>query len=179
MAGTTTSRRRFLALTALSAPAAIWPGLVHAASRPRRLAFHHTHTGESLDLEYSVAGRYIPDALLTIDRLLRDFRSSEVHPIDPRLLDILSELRQQVHSSAPFEIISAFRSPATNEMLARSGRGVSRSSLHLSGRAIDIRLPGVATANLRDAGMRLRAGGVGYYPDSDFIHVDTGRIRYW
>ncbi len=179
MAGTTTSRRRFLALTALSSPALIWPGLVRATARPRRLAFHHTHTGEMLDLEYSEAGRYIPDALVSIDHLLRDFRSGETHPIDPALLDILYSLRQTVHSSTPFEIISGFRSPTTNAMLARNGGGVSRNSLHLSGRAIDIRLPGVTTADLRNAGMRLRAGGVGYYPDSDFIHVDTGRVRYW
>jgi uncharacterized protein YcbK (DUF882 family) len=178
MAGNT-SRRRFLALTALSAPAVLWPGMVRAAVGPRRLAFHHTHTGETLNLEYSEAGRYIPDALLTINQLLRDFRSGEVHPIDPALLDLLYGLRQQVGSSAPFEIISAFRSPTTNAMLARQGGGVATNSLHLSGRAIDIRLPGVATANLRDAGMRLRAGGVGYYPESDFIHVDTGRIRHW
>ena len=179
MAGQTTSRRHFLALTALSAPVLIWPGLLRAATAPRSLAFHHTHTGESLELEYSEAGRYIPDALLSINQLLRDFRSGEVHPIDPQLLDVLYVLRGRVDSRAPFEIISAFRSPTTNEMLARTSSGVARSSLHLSGRAIDIRLPGVATANLRDASMRLRAGGVGYYRDSDFIHVDTGRVRYW
>jgi uncharacterized protein YcbK (DUF882 family) len=120
-----------------------------------------------------------PGRAATINQLLRDFRSGEVHPIDPQLLDILYVLRGQVDSRAPFEIISAFRSPATNEMLAHNSSGVARSSLHLSGRAIDIRLPGVATANLRDASMRLRAGGVGYYRDSDFIHVDTGRVRYW
>lgn len=179
MAGNLTSRRRFLACSALSVPILIWPGLLHAVAAPRRLAFHHTHTGETLDVEYSEAGRYIPDALLTIDHLLRDFRSGEVHPIDPALLDILYALRQQAQSTAPFEIISAFRSPDTNAMLARNGSGVATQSLHLSGRAIDIRLPGIKTADLRDAGMRLRAGGVGYYPDSDFIHVDTGRVRYW
>ncbi|MEZ5563645.1 MAG: DUF882 domain-containing protein [Gammaproteobacteria bacterium] len=179
MAGNTTSRRRFLALAALSTPVLMWPGLLPAAAAPRRLAFHHTHTGEALDIEYSEAGRYIPDALLTIDHLLRDFRSGEVHPIDPALLDTLYALRLQVRGTGPFEIISAFRSPATNAMLARKGGGVSTRSLHLSGRAIDIRLPGVSTADLRDAGLRLRAGGVGYYPDSDFIHVDTGRVRYW
>jgi uncharacterized protein YcbK (DUF882 family) len=179
MAGRTTSRRQFLACGVLATPVLIWPGLLQAAAAPRRLAFHHTHTGETLDLEYSEAGRYLPDALLSINHLLRDFRSGEVHPIDPALLDVLHTLRQQVGSEAPFEIISAFRSPATNAMLARNGGGVATQSLHLSGRAIDIRLPGVATADLRDAGMRLRAGGVGYYPDSDFIHIDTGRVRYW
>jgi uncharacterized protein YcbK (DUF882 family) len=179
MAGTTTSRRRFLAISALSTPFLIWPGLLHAAAAPRRLAFHHTHTGEALEVEYSEAGRYIPDALLSINHLLRDFRSGEVHPIDPALLDVLYVLRQQLGSTAPFEIISAFRSPATNAMLARNGGGVATQSLHLSGRAIDIRLPGVATANLRAAGMGLRAGGVGYYPESDFVHIDTGRVRYW
>ncbi|MBL8197817.1 MAG: DUF882 domain-containing protein [Chromatiales bacterium] len=179
MAGTTTSRRRFLALGVLSTPVLMWPGLLHATAAPRRLAFRHTHTGEALDVEYSEAGRYIPDALLTINHLLRDFRSGQVHPIDPALLDVLYALRQQVGGRAPFEIISAFRSPETNAMLAGNSSGVATKSLHLSGRAIDIRLPGVATAKLRDAGMRLRAGGVGYYPESDFVHVDTGRVRYW
>jgi uncharacterized protein YcbK (DUF882 family) len=179
MAGITTSRRGFLAFGVLSAPALIWPGLLRASAAPRRLAFHHTHTGEALDIEYSEAGRYLPDALSTIDHLLRDFRNNEVHPIDPALLDTLYALRQQTGSTAPFEIISAFRSPATNAMLAGKGGGVATRSLHLSGQAIDIRLPGVATADLRDAGMRLRAGGVGYYPDSDFVHIDTGRIRHW
>ena len=179
MAGPTTSRRQFLAFGVLSAPVLMWPGLLHATAAPRRLAFHHTHTGETLDVEYSEAGRYIPDALLTINHLLRDFRSGQVHPIDPALLDVLHALRQQVGGRAPFEIISAFRSPETNAMLAGNSSGVATKSLHLSGRAIDIRLPGVATAKLRDAGMRLRAGGVGYYRESDFIHVDTGRVRYW
>lgn len=179
MAGPTTSRRQFLAFGVLSAPVLMWPGLLHATAAPRRLAFHHTHTGEALDVEYSEAGRYIPDALLTINHLLRDFRSGQVHPIDPALLDVLHALRQQVGGRAPFEIISAFRSPETNAMLASNGSGVATKSLHLSGRAIDIRLPGIATAELRDAGMRLRAGGVGYYRESDFIHVDTGRVRYW
>jgi uncharacterized protein YcbK (DUF882 family) len=179
MAGRTTSRRQFLAFGALSIPVLICPGLLNAAAAPRRLAFHHTHTGEALDVEYTEAGRYIPDALQSIDHLLRDFRSGEVHPIDPALLDTLYAIRQQVGSTAPFQIISAFRSPATNAMLARKSGGVATQSLHLSGRAIDIRLPGVATADLRKAGLGLQAGGVGYYPDSDFVHIDTGRVRYW
>ncbi|RMF98589.1 MAG: DUF882 domain-containing protein [Gammaproteobacteria bacterium] len=173
----TCSRRRLL-LAALSLPAAAACPPALAAGQ-RRLSFHHTHTGEYLDLAYMEAGRYLPEALAELNQLLRDFRSGEVHPIDPGLFDLLYALRSVTGNARPFEIISGYRSPQTNEMLRRRGGGVARHSLHLEGRAIDIRLPGTGTARLRDAAASLRRGGVGYYPRSDFIHVDTGRVRYW
>ena len=171
------------------APLVAWPGLLPAAARltsqsaltrdARRLAFYHTHTGETLDIVYSERGIYVPDALAEIHHLFRDFRTGDVHPIDPALLDVLHDVQHATGSSGHFEIISAYRSPATNRMLASRSHGVADHSLHLQGQAIDVRLPGVRTVDLRTAGLRLGSGGVGYYPESDFVHLDTGRVRSW
>ena len=171
------------------APLVAWPGLLPAAARltsqsaltrdARRLAFYHTHTGETLDIVYSERGIYVPDALAEIHHLFRDFRTGDVHPIDPGLLDVLHDVQHATGSSGHFEIISAYRSPATNRMLASRSHGVADHSLHLQGQAIDVRLPGVRTVDLRTAGLRLGSGGVGYYPESDFVHLDTGRVRSW
>lgn len=147
--------------------------------RPRELSFFHTHTSEKLRIVYAEHGRYIPDALAAINHLLRDFRNDAVHVIDPRLLDILHAVRDRTGSSGHYEVISGFRSPATNELLRNRSGGVARNSLHLQGKAIDVRLTGAATSNVRRAAVSLRQGGVGYYPGSDFVHVDTGRIRTW
>lgn len=143
------------------------------------LCFRHTHTDESLRVVYRSGGMYVPSALERIDWLMRDFRTGDVARIDPRLLDILHTLRT-VCGGESFEIISAFRSPATNERLHQAdGRGVATRSLHMDGRAIDVRMPGFDTAALRDAALALQAGGVGYYRESDFVHLDTGRVRHW
>ncbi|MCK9983674.1 MAG: hypothetical protein AzoDbin1_00146 [Azoarcus sp.] len=143
------------------------------------LCFRHTHTDESLRIVYRSGGTYVPSALERIDWLMRDFRTGDVARIDPRLLDILHTLRTACGGES-FEIISAFRSPTTNERLHKAdGTGVATRSLHMDGRAIDVRIPGFDTAALRDAALALRAGGVGYYPDSDFVHLDTGRVRHW
>lgn len=143
------------------------------------LCFRHTHTDEALRIVYRSSGSYIPSALARIDWLLRDFRTGDVARIDPRLLDILHTLRT-VCGGESFEIISAFRSPATNTMLHKAdGKGVATRSLHMDGRAIDVRIPGFDTAALRDAALALQAGGVGYYAESDFVHLDTGRVRHW
>ncbi|HSN31208.1 MAG TPA: DUF882 domain-containing protein, partial [Ideonella sp.] len=123
--------------------------------------------------------RYLPDALAAVDRLLRDFRSGEVAAIDPALLDLLHALAMTTGAQGPFEVISGFRSPATNEMLRHRSSGVASGSLHMLGQAIDIRVAGVPLAGLRNAALSLRAGGVGFYPASDFVHVDTGRVRAW
>lgn len=175
-------RRQLLRSAVLLAPLVVWPGLVRAAAAnpaPRRLAFYHTHTGETLDIVYSEGGTYVPEALSEIRHLCRDFRTGDIHAIDPALLDVLHDVQQVVGNTGRFEIISAFRSPLTNSMLARTGSGVADHSLHLKGQAIDVRLPGSATADLRRAGLRLARGGVGYYPESDFVHLDTGRVRTW
>lgn len=149
------------------------------SSAPRRLSFHHLHTNEKISVVYYADGRYLEAALVRVTRLLRDFRTGEVHPIDPRLYDFLHAARAAIGSRGVFEVISGYRSPATNEMLRRTSTGVARRSLHTKGMAIDVRLTDVDTRTLRDAAKILRRGGVGYYRKSDFVHLDTGRVRSW
>lgn len=176
---TRSTRRDLLKSAVCLLPAIAVPGLSLAAvPQTRRLRFSHCHTSEKLDVIYSEAGMYLPDALEEINGLLRDFRSGEVHPIDTGLLDILFELQTRTGGDV-YEIISGYRSPATNEMLRKKGGGVARRSYHMRGMAMDVRLRGVDTARLREAALALKAGGVGYYPRSDFIHLDTGRVRFW
>ena len=152
---------------------------VARADAPHSLALDHLHTGERLRLVYYAGGAYVQESLDKIGYLLRDFRTDEVHAIDPALLDTLHAL-QSVCGSAAFEVISGYRSPRTNEMLRRTGSGgVAERSLHLEGRAIDVRPTGCDTARLRTAAISLARGGVGYYPDSNFVHLDTGRVRSW
>lgn len=148
-------------------------------AEPRRLSLLHTHTAERLTIAYGAGEAYFPDALATVSRFLRDFRTGEMHPIDPRLLDQLHLLASATGSKAGYEVISGYRSPATNQALHERSGGVATHSLHLEGRAIDVRLPDVALADLRDAALSLQAGGVGYYPGSRFVHLDTGRARRW
>jgi uncharacterized protein YcbK (DUF882 family) len=174
------SRRRFVATLAgalpiLSLPRAVWA----RATAARSLDFVHTHTGESLSVEYFGGGAYVPDALQTVNHFLRDFRTGDVHSIDPGLLDLLHHLTDLTGSAKPFQVISGYRSPATNEMLRHHSEGVASGSLHMKGQAIDIRLADVPLAVLRNAALDTRRGGVGYYPASDFVHVDTGRVRTW
>jgi uncharacterized protein YcbK (DUF882 family) len=180
------SRRDFLRRLAIAAPAIVVADRAVAAIDPataaaanRALTFHHTHTGERLAVEYFCSGSYIPDALAAINRHLRDFRTGEEHIIDPALLDLLHRLRLTTGSDRPFEVISGYRSPRTNQMLREKSTGVAASSLHIAGKAIDIRVADVPLSALRAAAIDLRAGGVGYYPESQFVHVDTGRVRTW
>ena len=154
-------------------------GAVAGAPDHRRLAFSNTHTGERLDVVYSEGGRYLEDALAAIDHLLRDHRTDEVRQIDRALLDVLASLRDRLDTAEPFHVISGYRSPATNAKLAAASGGVARNSLHLQGRAIDIRVPGRPLAQVRGAALAMAAGGVGYYRSSDFVHLDTGRVRSW
>ena len=145
----------------------------------RQLSFFHTHTSEKLTVVYADNGAYVPEALSEINHLLRDFRNDAVHPIDPRLLDILHAVRERTGSGGHFEVISGFRSPATNDMLRHNSNGVARNSMHLRGQAIDVRLTGTSTRNVRRVAIAMAQGGVGYYPESDFVHLDTGRVRTW
>ncbi|HYC14145.1 MAG TPA: DUF882 domain-containing protein [Stellaceae bacterium] len=145
----------------------------------RRLSFRNLHTGESLDTVYWADGAYVADALKRIDTVLRDFRTGDVHPIDRRLLDLLARLRQKLGTSEPVHVISGYRSPRTNAMLHANSEGVASHSLHMEGMAIDIRVPGRALRDVRAAALDLQGGGVGYYPASDFVHVDVGRVRRW
>lgn len=171
------SRRRLLAASGAAASFVIVPVL--AATDERSLAFYHTHTRESLRVTYTSNGGYIPQALEEINHFLRDFRTDDVQRIDPRLLDALHALRARAGGKGTYEIISAYRSPRTNEMLRNSSNGVAERSLHMEGKAIDVRLRGMRVARLREEALALRVGGVGYYPESQFVHVDTGRVRYW
>lgn len=153
--------------------------VIGAVQEPRRLSFYHTHTRAKLELIYHDGHHYVPQALSRINTFLRDWRSRDVHPIDPNLLDMLLATRTILGSEQRFEVISGYRSPDTNEILRNQTQGVAKTSLHMQGRAIDVRLAGVRTSNLRRAALDLGRGGVGYYPQSDFIHLDTGAVRSW
>jgi uncharacterized protein YcbK (DUF882 family) len=163
--------------------AAIGSSLVASArahgADARTLAFSSVHTGELVRATYWDSGRYVPEGLAEIDRVLRDHRDDAIHPIDRRLLDVLTRLREQLETAEPFQVISGYRSPATNARLVATTSGVSSGSLHMVGMAVDLRVPGRRLAAVRDAARALRAGGVGYYPGSGFVHVDVGRVRYW
>lgn len=145
----------------------------------RTLSFRHLHTGENLSVPFWEGGRYSPDALAEIDKLLRDFRTGEKTSMDVGLLEFLHRLRTALASDQPFEIISGYRSPKTNARLAAKSGGVAKRSYHMQGMAIDIRLPGRRLRDVRRAALDLRLGGVGYYGRSNFIHLDTGRVRFW
>ncbi len=176
-----TSRRGFLGAAAAAGAGLLVPkGAFAQAIAPRVLRFDHLHTGERLAIEYWKGGTYESESLNAINHLMRDFRTGDVHPIDPPLLDLLHDLASVTGTQRPFEIISAYRSASTNAQLqAHGGGGVARQSLHLKGMAIDIRLADIPLKQLRRAALESRRGGVGYYPDSNFVHVDTGRLRTW
>lgn len=174
------SRRGFLGAAAAVAAGLLAPKRVLAqALAPRVLRFDHLHTGEKLAIEYWREGAYETEGLNAINRLMRDFRTGDVHPIDPPLLDLLHDLAEATGTRRPFEIISAYRSPATNADLHKHSDGVATNSLHLKGKAIDVRLTDVPLEQLRRAALDARRGGVGYYKASNFVHVDTGRVRTW
>jgi len=173
------SRRAFLIFSAqVAATAGLTKAApVFAAQIPHSsLSFYHTHTGETLMVNLK---SYTSQTVRKLNRFLRDFRTGETHPIDPHLLDILDRIRKLSGSKGTYEVISGYRSPATNEMLRHNSNGVAKKSLHMQGRAIDIRLTDLSTCDLRDVACSLRKGGVGYYPKSDFVHIDTGRVRTW
>lgn len=187
-------RRRFLRQVAGAAgallpmvatpPATAFAGAGPAAAGLRALALHHTHTGERIEQVYAQGERYLPEALGALNHFLRDHYSGIVGRIDPGLFDLLHRVQQVLGAGdrpdARFEVISGYRSPATNQFLRKTrGGGVASRSLHLQGQAIDVRLTGLPLADLRDAALSLKAGGVGYYPREQFVHLDTGRVRRW
>jgi len=173
-------RRRFM-LASIGTAASLSPiARAFAATPPEHpLAFYNIHTGESLRVAYREQGEPVPDALAAINHLLRDFRTEQTHVIDIALLDRLHELYAGFDYRGNFEIISGYRSPRTNEALRHVTSGVAEHSLHIDGRAIDVRLTSAVTANLRDAAIAQAAGGVGYYAESNFVHIDTGPVRTW
>lgn len=148
--------------------------------RLRILSFHHRHTGEKVKVTYRIGDFYQRDALQTLNSFMRDFRTGDVIPLDPKLFDLLYDLNQRLgHPGGPIEILSAYRSPRTNTMLRGTSRRVARNSMHLHGKAVDIRLPGTPARWVCDSAISLNQGGVGFYPTSDFVHVDTGEVRRW
>jgi uncharacterized protein YcbK (DUF882 family) len=175
----------FFLSSALSLPAAvICTGsrlAAESASLPERsLRLYHTHTGEHIDIVYRRGTVYLPEAEAKLDHFLRDHRTGDVKHYDPHVFDILSDLAASVgHPNAEIEIICGYRTPWSNEFLRARSAGVAKNSQHMQAHAIDIRIPGVATLTLRNAALALGRGGVGYYPRSGFVHVDTGRVRTW
>lgn len=178
------SRRDFLMAGLVTTAACLFPYKAVAAvskvfSAERSLSFYNTHTGEDIKAVYWNQGAYVPQALADINYILLDYRTGELKELDTDLLDLLFALHQKLESTGPFHIISGYRSPNTNSLLSIISRGVVNDSLHIHGKAIDIRLPDHELKTLQRAAVELRRGGVGYYPFSDFVHVDVGRIRNW
>jgi uncharacterized protein YcbK (DUF882 family) len=175
------SRRDFLRLgTGIAAGLLCSSAVASLGAQPERtLAFYNTHTGESLQTVYWAAGKYLEDSLQEINGILRDHRANEIYPMDRNLLDLLTALQAEVNCRNAFHVISGYRSPATNASLRGKSSGVARRSYHMQGKAIDIRLPGCALADLHKAALSLKGGGVGSYAASDFIHVDVGPVRRW
>ncbi|WP_426115406.1 DUF882 domain-containing protein [Massilia sp. PWRC2] len=178
-----THRRDFFKRSAVFATVLGAPALGLAATAPavreRTLRMYNTHTGESIRSTYWADGRFVPDAISDINKLLRDHRNNKVAPIDPTLLLLLDQISTDVKAGSVLHIISGYRSPETNQLLADTTDGVARHSLHLDGRAIDVRMPGSPLSKLRKAALHAGGGGVGYYADSQFVHLDTGRVRHW
>jgi uncharacterized protein YcbK (DUF882 family) len=175
-------RRRLLGLGLAAAASSLIAPAAFAAQGPvgdRSLALYNTHTDEKLKATYFRGSSFDKGALKDINHILRDFRTGDVFPIDLKLLDLLSELHQKTGSKQPFQIISGYRSPKTNTMLNAGSGGVAKRSMHLDGKAIDIRLADVKLKDLHATAVSLKRGGVGMYTGSNFVHVDTGRVRYW
>lgn len=177
-------RRRFVRMAGLAAATAVLaPGtalaMLSAPHTPRRLKFFNLHTGERLDAVYCEKGKYVAQALAEINYILRDFRQNAIKPIHPALLDLVVAIRRRLGTDGELDVISGYRTPRTNAMLAARGHGVARHSLHMDGMAIDLRVPGRTLEQLHRAAVSARGGGVGYYPRSNFVHVDVGRVRYW
>lgn len=173
------TRRKFLQLSTCGAVSLVLPQRVWAQNSTKELAFYNLHTDEKLRLVYYEKEAYVPSALSALNRLLRDWRTGDVSPIDPALFDQLYTLQQLVERREPYHVICGFRTPKTNQSLANHSGGVAKHSLHMQGKAIDIALPGMNISQLHEAALGMKAGGVGYYPDSGFIHLDTGRVRHW
>jgi len=151
------------------------------ASEPEyRLRLYHLHTDERIDVVYRRGYQYIPSAIVRLDQFLRDHRTGDVVELDRRLFDLLHDLTIALgRPESEIDIVCGYRTPWSNEFLRRTSPGVAAHSLHMQGEAIDIRIPGVTTSELRDAALGLGRGGVGYYPESRFVHVDVGRVRRW
>jgi uncharacterized protein YcbK (DUF882 family) len=174
------SRRRML-VGGLAGTAALCSRALFGAAggASRRIALTNLHTGESLDVEYFRDAAYVPEAMTSIETLLRDFRNGDKHVIDPKLMDYLVEVAAKAGRQPAYSVISGYRSPETNERLHERSSGVAQHSLHMQGRAIDVRMNGLDCKDLADRAEALQRGGVGYYRASNFVHLDTGAFRTW
>lgn len=177
-------RRHFIKASGMALLSTAAAPFLHSSTpeldlKDRMLSFYNTHTHERLKSCYFQNNHFSAEALSKIDYILRDFRTGEIKEIDRKLLDLLFILKQKLGIDSPFHVISGYRSSKTNEMLRQTSSGIAKNSLHILGQAIDIRVPGLPLEHLCCTAIDLKAGGVGFYPDSDFIHVDIGRIRYW
>lgn len=178
--GIVLNRRRLLSgALAFGSASLISPAAALANAPARSLAVLNLHTGERLRAVYWEGGAYVRSALAEFNKVLRDHRTGEVHEIAPELLDLATTLSDRLGAAETVQIISGYRSPKTNAALHQASSGVATRSLHMDGKALDIRLPGVELTRLRDAAWSLQRGGVGYYAESNFVHVDVGRIRRW
>jgi uncharacterized protein YcbK (DUF882 family) len=164
-------------LAGLVAPGAGWASTL--GSGPRRAALQNLHTGDRFNDVYFENGRYVPDALAELNKVMRDWRTGETHFIDPKLYDALHAIQQRLETNRAYGIISGYRSPATNAKLNAKSSGVAKKSLHMTGQAIDVRVAGLDLKHVHKAALDVSAGGVGFYPNSNFVHVDTGRVRRW
>jgi uncharacterized protein YcbK (DUF882 family) len=180
MTGVTTRRQFCIAL--IVAGIATRSALAQDAPAPseRAITLHNTHTNETLSVVFKRGNDYDAAALAKLRHILRDWRNDESHDMDPPLFDQLFDLALAAGVEPSYEIISGYRSPESNgQMAAKPGSGVSKNSLHMQGRAMDVRLHGCPTSKLRDLALAAKRGGVGYYERSDFVHVDTGSFRTW
>ncbi|HDH50387.1 MAG TPA: DUF882 domain-containing protein [Nitrospirae bacterium] len=182
--GSGISRRGLIRLGLITAAACVVPYKALASvedilSTERKLCFYNLHTEENLEAVYWKDGKYVPQALTSINHIFRDHYTGAVRPIDQKLIDLLFEIKITLDDDEPFQIISAYRTPKTNAYLRRHQKGVARNSLHMQGKAVDIRLPDRRLIDLRRAAFKMKAGGVGYYVKSNFVHIDVGRVRYW
>jgi uncharacterized protein YcbK (DUF882 family) len=166
--------------SSLAVPAFASPALVGLKdTNSRVLSFDNLHTGEKLKVDYWADGNYVPDALASVNKVLRDWRTGDIHVIEPKLLDLLNLLGKKLESNAGFQVICGYRSPATNTMLHETTSGVASNSLHLLGKAIDIKVADRSLDKVHQTALAMAVGGVGYYPTSDFVHVDVGAVRHW
>lgn len=177
------SRRKFLGIGLVTAVSALVPSGVYAAAKElspeKTISFYNVYTHENLAEVYWKDGLYVPEALSQVNHIFRDIRTGRETKINKELIDLLHDLQQELNTDEPFHITSGYRTPRSNELLRKTKKGVAKNSLHMYGKAADIRLPGYSLEEVRRAAMNLRAGGVGYYPRSKFVHVDVGDLRYW
>ncbi|MCC6598934.1 MAG: DUF882 domain-containing protein [Alphaproteobacteria bacterium] len=178
-------RRKIIKMGLAGMLASVVPSFLSAGSANAatggawRVVFRNAHTGESFNGVYRVGDKYLPESFEKLNYVLRDFRTREVFPMDPRVIDLVSVIQKKTGQKQPLDVLSGYRSPKTNAGLRHNTSGVAKNSFHMYGQAIDIRLDGYSTRNLRNIAQGLKGGGVGYYPKSDFIHVDTGSVRTW